>query len=456
MTQVARKALVLVATAAMAISVVALIGQRPAIAASSTISTTIACTTGSTPSSGSGFSASIEFNSVPESVEVNEAFNFTIKAINLKNGGPPAAVGQASVYMYVDTEDGNGSVQNDRRSGTWSNPSEIASGGTFTTSALSVSATAPSTPGTLELKLDRLIIEAQATETFVLVLTCWSFDGSTRNHPSISIPVTEGSGETTTTDGGDTTTTTVGGDTTTTTVGVDTTTTSVIEDTTTTSIEDTTTTTLPRADYLSASKSISYGCAVTVSGSALGTEFANQTITITAPDRVNPGMEFTVVIKMSPGPESGPVPLPAGTQKPSAKILTSGNASPSSKTVYGGTIGRAISPNSIMPIPAMSGKFTATGSPGDVITFSAGNFVVDSPSLDARTTCRPGSTPGIISTQIVSEPIVLDDGTLPSTGLSDHTFQIILALVALYIGALFLSTLPSRRPSTAKQYEELP
>jgi len=93
----------------------------------------------------------------------------------------------------------------------------------------------------------------------------------------------------------------------------------------------------------------------------------------------------------------------------------------------------------------MSGKFTAIGSPGDVIEFKAGDFVIDSPTLDARTVCRPQSSPAIVSTQIVSEPIDLDDSTLPSTGIEDRGFQIVIALIALYIGGLLLSTLPSRR-----------
>ena len=167
---------------------------------------------------------------------------------------------------------------------------------------------------------------------------------------------------------------------------------------------------------------------------------------MSAPDRVNPGDDFGVTMRMSPGPESGPIPLAAGTQQFKAQIKVSGGGSPSTVNVSGGSNKGDIAPNSIISIPAMRGSVKATGSVGDTISFTPGTFTIDSPSLDARTVCEPSGASAVISTKIVSEPVSLsDDGSLPSTGLGDYTVHMAVAGLFLYVGLLFISTLPKRK-----------
>ena len=100
----------------------------------------------------------------------------------------------------------------------------------------------------------------------------------------------------------------------------------------------------------------------------------------------------------------------------------------------------------------MRGKVTATGAVGDSIGYAPSTFTIDSPTLDARTVCEAQSSPVILSTQIVAEPVaVSSDGSLPATGLSDYVVPLGIALFALYVGGLALSTLPRRtkeEPST--------
>lgn len=444
-----RLASLLIVAVAVSLTTVALAASpSPVQAGQSSFSVEITCGFANPPAHnpGSAFASSMVVVA-PDSVLPGEAFAVTIDANPMVNGPVAIVEADAAEISAIATVAGDAAAPGIKESAPWKNPTPIEANAQYDISPRTINVTAGAA-GSVTVAFDKFRLFVPALNTS-LYCAAYAPGGAQSAQVSVTVPIGGGdtttttSGDTTTTTAGDTTTTTVAGDTTTTTVE-DTTTTTIVEDTTTTTVGETTTTTIPSADYRSAAQKVSYGCQVTVSGSDLGIETATQTITLTAPDRVNPGDSFSVTIKMSPGPESGPVPLAAGTQLPSAKISASGGASPATATAKGSAIPSAISPNSIIPIPAMSAKFTATGSAGDTITFSPGTFVIDSPSLDARTTCRANSTPGIITTAIVSEPVQVDDGSLPNTGISDYTAPLGLAVLALYVGGLFISTLPRK------------
>ncbi|MGI9665802.1 MAG: hypothetical protein ACR2N2_01705 [Acidimicrobiia bacterium] len=438
MTIRSRTALTVIALLAVFGSLV--LTAAPGKAASESQSLTMSCSFTSPSPGTSPFSTVISL-SAPDTVEPGQQFTITARTSPMVSGPARAEAGDSVVSMILDVTGTSGYGAADQRTTTWANSEPIEPFASFSPGPVSLTLTAPATPQELTVQFDQTQIWVGLLSTY---LNCWAWDGSSRATPSLAITVASGD-TTTTTEPGDTTTTTEPGDTTTTTEPGDTTS-STVGETTSSTVESTTSSTIPQADTVSASQTVVYGCTPFVSGSNLGTESASQSITISAPDRVNPGDAFSVTIKMSPGPENGPVPLAAGTQRFKGTIGVSGGGSPATLNVSGGTNSSDIAPNAVMRIPAMRGKVTATGQVGDSISYRPGTFTIDSPSLDARTVCKPTSQPIVLSTNIVAEPVaVSEDGSLPATGVGQYALPLAAALFALYLGGLFLSALPRRQ-----------
>jgi len=201
---------------------------------------------------------------------------------------------------------------------------------------------------------------------------------------------------------------------------------------------------------ISGSESISYSCATVIGGSQLGSETANQTVTVTAPDKVNPGSTFSVSIKVSPGPSNGPVPIEAGTMSSSVKVGVSGGT-PGTLSMSGGSNSAVIQPEAKVPVPTVTGRVTATGSAGSSITYTAGVVSFSAPSLgNASVTCTPATDTVVLRTAIVDEPVILPGadgpggagagGGLPATGSNSTPLALIAALlIALGVGAVSVS-----------------
>jgi LPXTG-motif cell wall-anchored protein len=205
-----------------------------------------------------------------------------------------------------------------------------------------------------------------------------------------------------------------------------------------------------QAVIISGSESISYTCVTTIGGNELGNETANQTVTISAPDKVNPGSSFSVSVKVSPGPANGPVPIEAGTMSSSIKVGVSGGT-PGTLSLSGGSNSAVIQPQAKVPVPTVTGRVTATGAAGTSISYTAGVVSFSAPSLgNASVTCTPATDTVVLRTAIVDEPLILPgqgpggaggaSGGLPATGSTSTPLALVAGLlIALGAAAMTVS-----------------
>jgi hypothetical protein len=440
---------VLLVIAAVAVGV---LPSAPADAATTATSHQMVCGFATTPTwnPDSDFATSVVFDH-PASVAPNEAFTISIDFNPMKNGPIGLDPGVASINAILDVSGDAATAGAGQNTSISKNTVRVEPEEEFDIAPMSLPITAGAS-GSITVTLDKTILSALGAN-----LSCFTFNGGgTPTNPSIAIPISDTPPETTTTTEGppgQTTTTTEGSGTTTTTEAPtttssstttpSTTTTTVPESTTTTVPPTTTSTTIAKADTISASKSVSYACTPVVSGSTLGTETATQTVTISAPDRVNTGDEFSVAMKMSPGPANGPIPLDPGNVDPTGTVKVTGG-SPSTLKVYGSTNSSVIAARGTITVPTMRGTVKATGSVGDTISYAPGTFTFNSPLLNAVTTCEPSSTVQVLSTQIVAEQIDVAAGqsSLPSTGIEEPATKAWVSALLLYAGFLFITALP--------------
>jgi len=354
----------------------------------------------------------------PESVAPGETFDVTVDFDPQVNG--PVAIrnpGDAIITAWWNVA---GATENgDQESEAWENPDPIGVLEPYDIDPLVLTLTAGQS-GSVDLEYKQLQLLAIGTITLV----CGSFDAQgngTEVHPEISIPISGSSSGTTTTS---------------TTVAA-TTTTTVAED-----VEPYV------AQVVVKSASIDYMCIPEVNGESQPDEAYPAEASIAAVDKVNKGQSFSVGLKLAPGPTNGPTAIPASQMNPAASVVVGGGSDAGTVEMKGSPNDSTIAAGKAIPLAPMQSSLTATGEPGTVITFKAGDLVIDASDQATVVRCTPESSPVILSTQIVSQPVDLqNDGELPFTGLGDYLPQMIFAGLLLYLGAIFLSTLPTRRRS---------
>lgn len=357
----------------------------------------------------------------PDSVAPGETFEVSVDFEPQKNG--PVAIRSAgdmvmSAIWTVSGTTADGEVETD----TQENTDAIGVLEEYDVDPLVAEITARDS-GSVDLRFEKIKIIAIGTITLV----CGAFDpdgSGTAINPSFSIPIGSSSGG-----GSGATGTTV--------------------TSTTTTVADTTTTTEALEPYVAQvqveTAQVQYMCVPEINGEQLDDEAFETPVSIAAVDKVNEGQSFSVGVRFGNGPTNGSAEI-APSQLNSAATVGVGGGAAGPIEFKGGTNDTAIKPDASIPIAPMQTTLTASGSAGDTIEFFPGNLSVDVPDLATTITCSPeDSTSSVLSTEIVDQPVDLqNDGELPFTGISDYLPQMIIAGIALYLGLLFLSTLPRR------------